>query len=55
MNFRSLLTAACLAMPLFAAPPVTTIQDTLFKADGTRFSGTLSISWTSFEGVTHKD
>jgi len=51
MNFRSLLTAACLAIPLFAAPPLTTIQDTLFKADGTRFSGTLSISWTSFEAI----
>ena len=51
MNFRSMLAAACLAMPLFAAPPLTTIQDTLFKADGTRFNGTLSIGWTSFEAI----
>ena len=28
---------------------LTTIQDTLFKADGTLFSGTLLISWTTFD------
>jgi hypothetical protein len=32
-----------------AAPPLTTIQDVLFKADGTRFNGLLIISWNSFE------
>ena len=32
-----------------AAPPLTTIQDVLYKADGTPFSGTLTISWTSFQ------
>jgi hypothetical protein len=32
-----------------AGPPLTTIQDTLYKADGTRFSGLAQISWTSFE------
>jgi hypothetical protein len=35
-------------MPIAAAPTLTTIQDLLYKADGTRFSGTLTISWTSF-------
>ena len=30
-------------------PPLTTIQDTLYKADGTRFNGILMISWNSFE------
>ncbi|MDP9053079.1 MAG: hypothetical protein M3N93_02060 [Acidobacteriota bacterium] len=28
---------------------LTTIQDTLFKADGTRFSGTLAIHWNTFD------
>jgi hypothetical protein len=32
-----------------AQPPLTTIQDTLYKADGTRFNGLLIISWNSFE------
>lgn len=31
------------------APPVTTIDDTLYKADGTRFQGLLMINWKSFE------
>ena len=53
MISRSLFAVACLAMPLFAAPPLTTIQDVLFKADGTRFNGSLTISWSSFEAVDH--
>jgi hypothetical protein len=36
---------------LWAAPPLTTIQDVLYKADGTRFNGSLTISWTSFEAI----
>ncbi len=28
---------------------LTTIQDTLFKADGTRFNGTLTIQWSTFD------
>ena len=32
-----------------AQPPLTTIQDVLYKADGTRFNGIVTISWTSFE------
>ncbi|MEO8595831.1 MAG: hypothetical protein ABI759_21095 [Candidatus Solibacter sp.] len=51
MISRSIFAAACLAMPLFAAPPLTTIQDVLFKADGTRFNGTVTISWSSFEAI----
>jgi hypothetical protein len=43
-----ILAAALAAMPLAAAPALTTIQDVLYKADGTRFNGTLTISWTSF-------
>jgi len=30
---------------------LTTIQDTLFKADGTRFNGTLTIGWSTFDAA----
>lgn len=33
-----------------SAPPVTTIDDTLYKADGAPFQGVLMINWRSFEG-----
>src|SRR5260370_6700416 len=48
---RSLFTAVLLASSAMAGPPLTTIQDVLYKADGTRFAGTLTISWTSFEAI----
>ena len=51
MIFRSFLAAVCLATLSWAAPPLTTIQDVLYKADGARFNGTLTISWTSFEAI----
>ena len=38
-----------LAPGLWAAPSLTTIQDVLYKADGTRFNGTAVIGWKSFE------
>lgn len=41
----------CLAAAAFAGPPLTTIQDVLYKADGTRFNGTLTINWSSFQAV----
>ena len=54
MIFRSLLAAVLSALTLGAAPqPLTTIQDTLYKDDGTRFNGILTISWTSFEAIDH--
>jgi hypothetical protein len=34
-----------------AAPALATIQDVLYKADGTRFNGTLTISWNSFQAA----
>ena len=37
------------AVSALAQPGLTTIQDTLYKADGTRFSGLLIVSWNSFE------
>jgi len=36
----TLLAIALLCGSAFAQTPLATIQDTLFKADGTRFSGT---------------
>jgi hypothetical protein len=51
MNFRLFLAAAGLAVAAHAGPPLTTIQDVLYKADGTRFSGVLTISWNSFQAV----
>jgi hypothetical protein len=36
---------------LVAGPALTTIQDVLYKADGTRFSGSLTISWNSFQAA----
>lgn len=47
---RRLLIALLLpAVGAMAAPPLTTIQDLLYKADGTRFNGTLTIAWNSFQ------
>lgn len=37
------------ATALWAAPPLTTIQDTLYKADGTPFNGIVFIQWRGFE------
>jgi len=48
---RTFLAVACLAGAFAASPQLTTIQDVLYKADGTRFSGILTISWSSFQSV----
>jgi len=48
---RLLVAATLLICPVLAGPPLTTIQDVLYKADGTRFNGILTISWTSFQAV----
>ena len=39
----------CVACRLLAQPALTTIQDTIYKADGTRFNGTVVISWMPFD------
>ncbi len=45
-----LVAAVILAATSVAAlPGLTTIQDVLYKADGTKFNGLLIISWNSFE------
>jgi hypothetical protein len=46
---RILIAAACLASTFAATPQLTTIQDQLYKADGTAFNGILTISWSSFQ------
>ena len=51
MNSRTIFAALWLARAAFAGPPLTTIQDVLYKADGTRFNGALTISWNSFQAV----
>lgn len=35
----------------YGAPALTTIQDTLYRADGTRFNGTAYITWTGFDAA----
>jgi hypothetical protein len=47
-QFRLLFLPALAASCLFAAPPLTTIQDTVYKADGSRFTGLLEIEWKTF-------
>jgi hypothetical protein len=36
-------------------PALTTIQDTLYRADGTRYTGTIFINWNSFQGGDNSD
>jgi hypothetical protein len=46
---RRLAILSCAALSLLAAPRLTTIQDSIYKADGTAFSGTAVISWMPFD------
>jgi hypothetical protein len=39
------------AAAAWAAPALTTIQDVLYKADGTLFNGLLIVEWNSFEAA----
>src|SRR5580704_2634445 len=48
---RVLLAAVCLVSAFAVTPQLTTIQDTLYKADGSRFDGILTISWGSFQSA----
>jgi hypothetical protein len=52
INYRaSVIVAVLLGMgagTAWATPPLTTIQDQLFRADGTPVNGTLLISWEAF-------
>jgi len=40
---------------LEAAPPLTTIQDTLFNSDGSRFNGVITVAWQTFEASDGSD
>lgn len=46
---RKVAILICAAGPLLAAPPLTTIQDTIYKADGTKFNGAALVSWLPFD------
>jgi hypothetical protein len=48
-KWRLLYAGLAFSASLQATPPLTTISDTLFNADGTPFSGVVTISWPSFE------
>lgn len=48
---NSILAATVLCGSAFAQSGLTTIQDTLFRADGTRFTGTLTIQWSTFDAT----
>jgi hypothetical protein len=43
------------ACALLAQPSLTTIQDTVYKADGTRFNGSLTVSWQAFTAGDSSD
>jgi hypothetical protein len=45
---KSVVLLVAVAGLAYAQPALTTIQDILYRADGTRFSGTMFISWSSF-------
>ena len=46
---RSVAILCMVAGSLFAQPATTTIQDTLFKADGTPFNGSVVVTWNNFQ------
>jgi hypothetical protein len=46
---KMLLLAAFCGLAWSQTPGLTTIQDKLFKADGTLFNGTLTIQWSTFD------
>ena len=47
--WRAVATVVALASATSATPALTTIQDVLYKADGSRFNGTVSITWNNFQ------
>lgn len=48
---RALWAATLLVTAALAGPSLTTVQDVIYKADGTRFNGLVTISWNSFEAA----
>jgi hypothetical protein len=52
MGRKMLLLAAFCGLAWSQTTGLTTIQDTLFRADGTRFNGTLTINWVTFDATS---
>ena len=51
LNWKKMAAVAAVVMGTAAAQPaLTTIQDVLYRADGTRFTGTMFITYQSFQG-----
>lgn len=50
MRIARIVFAIAACVPAFGQT-LTTIQDTLFRADGTRFNGSLTISWSTFDAA----
>jgi hypothetical protein len=50
-RWRLLCAALALGPSLEATPPLSTIEDVLFTADGNRFNGLMIVSWQSFEAA----
>jgi hypothetical protein len=48
---RLIGSASCAAFLCIGAPPLTVVQDILYKADGSRFDGTAQITWKSFQAA----
>ncbi|HEX4138588.1 MAG TPA: hypothetical protein VHY84_28515 [Bryobacteraceae bacterium] len=48
---KKILLLAAFCGPAWGQTGFTTIQDTLYKADGTRFTGTLTIQWSTFDST----
>jgi hypothetical protein len=55
MILRFAILAVLVAGSLWPAPPLTTIQDVLYKADGTPFQGTAFIQWNSFRAADNSN
>src|SRR5438067_1494875 len=54
-KFARALLAVSLAGPILGGPVLTTIQDVIYRAGGTPYSGLVTITWTAFEaGDTSK-
>jgi hypothetical protein len=48
---RLIVSILCGLALAWSAPPLATVQDTLYKADGSRFNGFLLIEWHSFQAA----
>ncbi len=55
MSARLIGLAVLFGLAVSAAPPLTTIQDVLYKADGSTFTGYLLVDWKSFDAPDTSD